>query len=171
MNSIREFLDPLQARWRGLPQRDRYALASLGAFFAVVLFYLLVWSPLHVGLTRLREQLPATQAQLARMREQAMFVENLRRTAPAAANAQNVNPLAAVEQAADRNGLRDKLKQIEATGTRGVRIQIDGAAFTAVTAWLVDLRKSGLRAESAVFEKGATPGAVNARITLTGAGL
>jgi len=171
MNSVRELLDPLQARWRALPQRDRYALASLGAFFAAVLFYLLVWSPLHIGLARLREQLPATQVQLARMREQAVLVENLRRTAPAATNTQNVNPLTAVEQAADRNGLRDKLKQIEATGTRGVRIQMDGVPFTAVTAWLLDLRKSGLRAESAVFEKSATPGTVNARITLAGAGL
>ena len=161
-------LEPLRARWRALAPRERRALRVLSAFFGVVLFYVLVWSPVQSNLTRLRAQLPAEQSRLARMREQSALVANLRRSQPANSS---VDPLSAAQQAAERLGLRDKMKRIEADGARGVRVEIEGASFNAVTGWLTELqRQSGLRAENAVFEKQSTPGTVTARITLRSSG-
>lgn len=45
---------PLWHRWQHLPPRDRLALALLGGFLALVLFYLAVWSPVAARVERAR---------------------------------------------------------------------------------------------------------------------
>ena len=79
------------------------------------------------------------------------------------------NPAAAVGQAAERQGLRDRLKRTDAEGANAVRVQIEDAPFAALMAWLAELQQqSGLRAESATLERGANPGTVNGRLLLRG---
>src|SRR5439155_1537464 len=79
------------------------------------LFYLLVWSPVESGLAKARSRLASVQAQLARVQEQAARVASVRAaprvTLPA-------NPAAAVGQAAERQGLREQLKRVDAEGVR-----------------------------------------------------
>ena len=102
------------------------------------------------------------------MKEQAALVAKVRgapRVAPPA------NPAAAVEQTADKHGLRGQLKRVDAEGAGRVRVQLEGASFSALTAWLAELQQQGgLRAESATFERHANPGTVNARLLLRSQG-
>jgi general secretion pathway protein M len=76
----------------------------------------------------------------------------------------------AVGQAAERHGLREQLKRVDAEGASAVRVQIEDAPFAALMAWLVELQQSGLRAESATLERHANPGTVNARLLLRAQG-
>lgn len=162
------WIEPWRARWKALGERERRAAILLGGFLGVVLLYLLVWSPVRSGLSGARARLSSVQAQLVRVREQAALAEKLRgapRLAPSG------NPVSTAEQAAARHGLREQLKRIDPDGSRGVRIQIEGAPFAAVIAWLVELQQQGgLRAESASFERHANPGAVNVRLVLRAQG-
>jgi type II secretory pathway component PulM len=67
--------------------------------------------------------------------------------------------------------LREQLKRVDAEGAGAVRVQIEGASFTALIAWLVELQEqTGLRAESATLERHANPGTVNARLLLRAQG-
>ena len=86
------------------------------------------------------------------------------------ASAPPANPAAAVGQAADRHGLREQLKRVDAEGASAVRVQIEDAPFPALMAWLVELQQAGLRAESATLERHANPGTVNARLLLRAQG-
>ncbi len=67
--------------------------------------------------------------------------------------------------------MRERLKRVDPEGVRAVRVQIEEAPFVAVMAWLNELQQqSGLRAESAMFERHPNPGTVNARLLLRAPG-
>lgn len=161
------WIEPWRGRWNALGARQRRTASVLAAFFGVVLFYVLIWSPVEGGLARSQERLRTAQAQLAQVREQAALVESLRAAprveAPADAGS-------AVQQAAERNGLREQVKRVDADGTRSVRVQIEAAPFPALMALLVELQRAGLRAENATFERNPKPGTVNARLLLQAQG-
>jgi type II secretory pathway component PulM len=159
--------EPWRARWTALGARDRRVASVLAGLLGAALFYLLVWSPVEGGLARARERLVSVQAQLARVQGQAALVASMRATPRVTASA---NPVAAVGQAAERHGLREQLKKVDAEGASAVRIQIEGAAFPALMAWLIELQQAGLRAESATFERHASPGTVNVRLLLRAQG-
>jgi general secretion pathway protein M len=161
------WIEPWRARWNALGARERRVLTGLAGFLAVVLFYLLVWSPVQSGVAGARARLASVQGQLAQVREQAALVASVRNTPRVTPPA---NPVAAVEQAAERHGLRGQLKRVDAEGAGRIRVQLEGASFSALTAWLAELQQAGLRAESATFERHAAPGTVNARLLLRSQG-
>lgn len=159
--------EPWRARWNALGARERRVASVLAGFLGAALFYLLVWSPVESGVARARERLASVQAQLARVQEQATLVASVRAAPRASLPA---NPAMAVGQAAERHGLREQVKKVDAEGTSAVRVQIEDAPFVALMAWLVELQQSGLRAESATIERHANPGTVNARLLLRAQG-
>jgi general secretion pathway protein M len=160
--------EPWRARWEALGARERRVASALAVAFGAALFYLLLWSPVESGLAKARTRLASAQEQLARVQEQAALVAKVRaapRVAPLA------NPATVLGQAAERHGLREQLKRVDAEGTDAVRAQIEGAPFTALMAWLIELQEqTGLRAESATLERHANPGTVNARLLLRAQG-
>jgi general secretion pathway protein M len=162
------WIEPWRAQWKALGARERRTFAALAVVLGAVLLYLGVWSPVQSGIVRARERVASTQIQLSQVREQAALVERARNaprpTLPSDA-------AAAVGQAAARYGMRERLKRVDPEGVRAVRVQIEEAPFVAVMAWLNDLQQqSGLRAESATFERHPNPGAVNARLLLRAPG-
>jgi general secretion pathway protein M len=161
------WIEPWRARWRALGARERRVLTALAGFLAVVLFYLLIWSPVRSGLAGARARLASVQVQLAQVQEQAALVARVRGAPSVTPPA---NPAAAVEQAAEKHGLRAQLKRVDAEGAGRVRVQLEGASFSALTAWLAELQQGGVRAESATIERHATPGMVNARLLLRSRG-
>ncbi len=162
------WMEPARARWNALASRERRAAALLAGFLGAVFFYLLLWSPVQGGLAYARTRLATVQVQLAQVQEQAALVEKMRSTPRSTPPS---DAAAAVEQTAQRHGLREQLKRVESEGAGRVRVQIEGAPFLALTAWLAELQQqSGIRAESAMIDRHANPGTVNARLLLRGQG-
>jgi general secretion pathway protein M len=161
--------EPARARWKALGARERRVASVLAVSLSAALFYLLVWSPVENGVVKARTRLASVQTQLARVQEQAAQVASVRAaprvTLPG-------NPAAAVGKAAERQGLREQLKRVDAEGANAVRLQIEDAPFQALMSWLVELQQQfGLRAESATLERSANPGTVNGRLVLRAQGV
>ena len=162
------WIEPWRSRWNALGARERRVASVLAAFLGVALFYLLIWNPVESGLARSRERLSFVQTQLARVREQAALVASLRAAPRAEAPA---DAASAVQQAAERNGLREQVKRVDADGVRGVSVQIDGVSFPMLMVLLVELhRQAGVRVERATIERHSSPGTVNARLVLQAQG-
>jgi len=161
------WIAPWKAKWNALGAQERRAVSVLAVFLGIVLFYLLIWMPVEGGLVRSQARLASVQSQLAQVQSQAALVAALR-----AAPRLEAPPDAgsAVQQAAERNGLREQVKRVDADGAHGVRVQIEAAPFPALMSLLVDLQQAGLRAENATFERNVKPGAVNARLLLQAPG-
>jgi general secretion pathway protein M len=161
------WIEPLRARWKALPPRERRAASVLAVFLGAVFFYLLIWSPIEGGLARSRTRLAQIQAQLAQVQAQAALVASIR-AAPRAEGP--ADAASAIQQAAERNGLREQVKRVDADGTRSARVQIEGISFPALMTLLIELQQAGLRAENASLERHSNPGTVNARMLLQAQG-
>lgn len=158
------WIGPWRSLWNGLPARERQALSVLGVFLGAVLFYVLIWSPVHDGLAKARVRASSAQAQLVKVKEQAALVSTLRSTPRASPPA---NLIEAVQDAAERHGFRSQLKRVDAEGARGVSVHIEGVSLSSLLACLVELQqRSALRAERATLERQASPGTVNAQLVL-----
>lgn len=164
--NLRSKLEPAITAWTRLAPRERAWLSALSVLLGLLAVYFGLWNPLQRSLDRLRVQVPSAQQQLAEMRVQAAVVTRIRAAGVAAPVA---NPLSAVEQAVGRHGFRPT--RIEPDGARGIRLQLDGVAYTSLIACLVELQtQSGIRAETATIEAHSTPGAVTVRLFLRAPG-
>jgi type II secretory pathway component PulM len=164
---LKRRLEPWRRQWNALGSRERRALSVLGAFFGVLLFYLMLWLPVQGGLSRSQARLASAEAQLAQVRSEAAFVAGLRAAPPGEPPA---DAGAAFQEAAEHNGLKEAVKRVDAEGARSVRVQIEAAPFPALMSLLVDLQKRGLRAENARFERNPKPGTANANLLLQARG-
>lgn len=165
---LRAELEPYLARWRALPPRQRLVFGGAGALLGVILFYLLLWSPMTSNIARLREAVPQDRQKLAVMRAQSKEAAQLR-TSGAALAKRGGNILATLEQAASARGLRQNITRMEPEGASGAHVTLEGAHFNALLSMLHDLQtQSGVRLENATLESHAEPGHVNARLTLRG---
>lgn len=160
-----EWIQRGAALWRGLQPRERLIVGGGGAALGVLLFYLLLWAPLHRDLTRLRTDVPKAAEQLAWMRTQAARVNQLRAAAPTQLKSGGL--LGFVEQSATAFNVKQNIKRIEPEGSNAVRLVVDGVSFNNLVSWLANLHKQGgVRVDNASFEGQSTPGIVNARLLL-----
>ncbi|MHB8428482.1 MAG: type II secretion system protein GspM, partial [Acidiferrobacterales bacterium] len=138
----------------------------LGGF----LFYDLLWAPVEHDLHELRVEVPRDRARLTIMRAQALQVSQLR-AGGMIGHASSGAILATLEQSAASYGLKQALTQMEPDGTSGARLVLQGVAFNTLVTWLNALQAhNGVRVESAAINAKATPGVVDAHLTLRGPG-
>jgi general secretion pathway protein M len=157
------------AYWRALGARERLIVTAGGAVALVLLLYAILWLPLQHDLDRLRADLPRAREQLLWMRAQEGRVKVLRAAASPAV--QSGGLLSFVEQSSTAYSIRPNIKRIEPQGANSVSLAIDGVAFNSLVEWLANLQKQGgVRIETASLEPLPTPGVVNARVLLRGAG-
>ena len=165
---MNEFYQRALGYWRGLGQRERLLVGAGGALVAILLLYALLWTPLQRDLDRLRANLPREFDQLQWMRAQAARIKVLRAVPPVVPSG---GLLTFVEQSAQAYNIRPNIKRIEPQGANTVSLAIDGVGFNSLVEWLANLQKQGgVRIENASLEPQPTPGIVNARLLLRGAG-
>jgi general secretion pathway protein M len=161
---------PLRERWTALPPPARQYI-KLGALVLVpVVLYLALWLPMQRQVGSMRAKIPQAREQLALMRVQAVQVTQLRATAPTG-TAPIGNLPTFVEQLATTHGLKGNVKKLEAAGKNGVAMTVENVSFNGLLSFLGDLQKqAAISVESAAFDAQATPGIVNAQLTLRTAG-
>ncbi len=156
-------------RLRSLPPRQQIIYFGSAAALLLIL-YLSLWLPMLHELSRLRTTVPREKAQLAQMQVQAMEVNQLRASGRLSMSGGNL--LATLEQSATASGLRQRISHMEPDGANSARLALDGVDFNALITWLANLQsQGGVRVDKATFDPLPTPGTVNARLTLRGAGV
>lgn len=164
-----ELLQRGQVWWRALQPRERLLIGAATATITLLLLYFVLWAPLNRDLARLRVETPKAAEQLAWMRSQAGRVKQLRAGAPSQVKGGGL--LSYVEQSATTFDVKPHIKRLEPEGNNAVRLVVDGVAFNTLVTWLANLHKQGgIRIDNATLEAQATPGVVNARLLLRGAG-
>lgn len=165
--TLREQWVSYQARWRGLDPRERRVLAAGGLVAAVLLGYLLIWSPLSTSLHHLGQAVPRDRARLLEMRHEAQTVAQLRRQAPPTSHA---NLMSILEQSATQAALRQQIVRMEPSGAHGARVVFDHVDFNTLVGWLASLQLQGIAVRRAAIDHGQAPGQVSATLLLSEAG-
>jgi general secretion pathway protein M len=164
---MRELWAKVQTFLAGLQERERRMVTWGGLAAAVLLFLGLIVLPLYAGAARVERRVEQKRADLTWMRSVA---EEVRAAGPGAAGG-GQSLIVIVDESAHTAGLGSALTGTQPSGTGGVRVRLEGAAFDTVVAWLASLEQQyGLRIESATIDRGAQSGIVNASVILRNAG-
>lgn len=152
MESLREW-------WRGRAERERAVLLGGGVALFLMVLYAFVWDPVRTEHERLREALPALRAKAAQFDANVQEVERLgRRGGEARASGGGA---AAVESAAERAGIRARIKSIEEGPAARVQVTLDALPYEVLVRWIADVAGSaGLAVDSVELRSGGTPGIV-----------
>ena len=161
-------LDEIRNWYQGLQQRERQLVLAASAVIIITLLYLIIWEPIHQGI---EEQTQKYQTQidiLDWMQTAAAEVRTLQASGAAKKQTNSSQPVTLlVENSAATAGLKPYLSKLESTSEKGARITIDTASFDQLLLWLSTLQSQyGITVSSANLDRNATPGAVNARMTL-----
>ena len=167
MNHYKELV---LAWWANLQARERLIVAVGGIALALILFYLIVWSPLQSSVMRLNAVVPQDRMKLAQMRAQAQEITQLQGHGGTGV-AHTDNLLSTLEQTATSRGLRQAITRMEPEGNNGARVAMDEVSFNNLVSWLADLQTQGIRIEDAAVQKKTTAGMVSARLSLRSGGI
>ena len=160
-------LTTVQQRWSALNMRDQRT-ALIGVALAVpMLVYLAIWQPISKTEQQARQAELAMSKQLDEARNLAVQLRSQPASAQAgAAGATRLAPLPAVEAAAREFNLSAALKRRESESGNGVRLVFEAAAMQDLLRMLESLSsKQGMQVTTAQIDP-ASPGRVNAQISL-----
>ena len=150
----------------GLSARERNLVYLAAALLAAALVYLLLVMPLNGMHRRLESRVERKSGDLAWMRQVAPQVTAAAAAGTAPASTESLVVL--VDRSARAAGLGAAVRDQSPSGSRGLRLRLEGAPFDVLVAWLASLREQyGVEVESASVDSTPTPGLVNASITLT----
>lgn len=159
---MKPYLEQLRAWWSALAPREQKIVGAGGFALALILLYLALWEPL--GKAR-----HSRERELAEARALATQIETLganRGAAPAAVTGAGQSLLTVVDQSAKASTLKP-WSTLKPDGDSTVRISFEDIPFDKLVRWLNDLQvRYGVRVDNADIDRQATPGLVNARVTL-----
>ncbi len=155
----------LQQLFGNLNTRERQVLALGGVVLVVILVWALIWVPWHDELRRLRVQVPAKQATLLWMQEQAELATPL--LSLQNRGAQNDVPLLTiVESTATNVKMRNMIRRMSPGEEEGqVKVWLTDASFDDWLLWLEQLRKEAVEVVSTTISRNEG-GKVTIRMTL-----
>lgn len=160
-------MDELKTWYQSLQQREQHILAVGVVFVVITILYLAVLNPYLNSRKRLETDIADRQSQVAWMVPAASQLQALRGQQASGIPA-GQSLLAVVSRAAGDAGFGAAVKQAQ-TGTDGsVRVQLQGVAFDNVIRWLGTLRRQyGISVKQMMAQKNASPGNVDATLTLS----
>jgi type II secretory pathway component PulM len=148
-----------------LNARERQVLALGAVVFMLILVYTLVWAPWHDALRRLRIQVPAKQATLSWMQEQAKQAKPLLKLGNNKSK-NDVPLLTVVETTAATAKMRNVIRRMSPGDQEGqVKVWLTDASFDSWLLWLEQLRTEAVEVISSTISR-SEGGKVTIRMTL-----
>ncbi|MHB1567275.1 MAG: type II secretion system protein GspM [Acidiferrobacter sp.] len=154
MNLWRQGVAALATQWRTRSAPQRQMIARAAMVLLPLLFYLLVWAPLHDRVDYLQHAVPRAHRRVALMRREAQQVQKLQRYVGQAPTGTAL--LSAIEQEAQTAMISAMLTQLSPRGQYKAQAVFSGVPFNALVRFLADLRGHGV----AVRRVELTPAAV-----------
>jgi general secretion pathway protein M len=154
-------VDRLRAWYSGLEPREQKTVAW-GSIAALALIVVVGTLQLHAAVARVGKRVDQKRSDVAYI--QAVLPEL--RAAPVPQGGDQ-SLVIVVDRTTRDAGLAMHLRGTEPAGMNALRARFEGAPFDATVVWLVRLqREYGVRVQAAALERTATPGVVNATVTL-----
>ncbi|MCM2680885.1 type II secretion system protein GspM [Echinimonas agarilytica] len=150
----------MRERWEQLQPRERQLVAGMGVFFGLLLFYVLVWEPLHDGVEQAQQRVETQQDNLIWMQRSAARVILSRDTKPSAASKVSGSISQRINRTASQ--LNIKLSRIQPQKDE-VNVRIDSVDFNSFMTWVQTLEKQRVAVVSADVSRGDLPGHVEVR--------
>lgn len=154
-------LEKLRSWYAGLEPRERKSV-TWGAIGGAVLVLLVIVLQLHAAVDRAERRLEQKRADVAYIQS---VLPELRAAPVPQGGDQSL--VVVVDRTTRDAGLAMNVRGTEPGGPNELRVRLEGASFDASVNWVLRLqREYGVRIAAASLERTATPGVVNASVTL-----
>lgn len=158
--------DQLRNWLAGLAPRERNLVYAAGGLAIIALLYLLLVLPITTMAAKRAARVEQKTADLAWMRQVAPQVAAA--AAAGAADGSGESLVVLVDRTGREAGLGGALRDQSPSGDQGLRLRLEAASFDVLVVWLASLQQQhGVKVEAATIDATATPGLVNASLTLT----
>jgi general secretion pathway protein M len=150
----------------GLAPRERNLVYAAGALAIIALLYFVLVLPITTLAAKRAARVEQKTADLAWMRQVAPQVAAAAAAGAAAGSGESLVVL--VDRTGREAGLGGALRDQSPSGDQGLRLRLEAASFDVLVVWLASLQQQhGVKVEAATIDATATPGLVNASLTLT----
>ncbi|MGH8283557.1 MAG: type II secretion system protein GspM [Gammaproteobacteria bacterium] len=161
------YLQQLRRWFMTLGKRERWVLGGGAVILIIFIIYAGILSPYINHRRALTAQVQAQRILLAWMRPAARQIESLRGSQPASLPGGSL--LSAVNTSVTGAGLSNALQQAQQASDGSVHVQFSGADFDSLVHWLGTLHQLyGVVPSDVTVTRGASPGLVDANLTLQG---
>lgn len=158
--------DQLRNWLAGLAPRERNLVYAAGGLAIIALLYILLVLPITTMAAKRAARVEQKTADLAWMRQVAPQVAAAAAAGTAAGSGESLVVL--VDRTGREAGLGSALRDQSPSGDQGLRLRLEAASFDVLVVWLASLQqRHGVKVEAATIDATATPGLVNASLTLT----
>jgi general secretion pathway protein M len=158
--------DQLRNWLAGLAPRERNLVYAAGGLAIIALLYILLVLPITTLAAKRAARVEQKTADLAWMRQVAPQVAAAAAAGAAAGSGESLVVL--VDRTGREAGLGSALRDQSPSGDQGLRLRLEAASFDVLVVWLASLQQQhGVKVEAATIDATATPGLVNASLTLT----
>jgi general secretion pathway protein M len=155
-------MNALRAWYAGLQAREQRMVAIGGIALALLILVGGILLPLQTAVSSAQSRNETKRQDLAWMRAHAAEIRAAGNQLPPDSAEP---PVVIVDRVGRAAGLTDALRGTQPNGS-GVRVQLEGAPFDVMVAWLATLdQRYGLSIESITVDRTAKPGLINASIT------
>ena len=162
-------MEQLRQWWDGLAARERRTLSLGGIALGIILFYFLVYQPIHARSEQLEHDLQAQQELAAYLRQAQQELQQLGGMAaePVQGNGSDQALFALADQSARQAGLGQVLRRVEPSGQGGARVNFERIAFDDLVRWLATLSEQhNVTATVVTLRTGELEGRVDAQLVL-----
>jgi general secretion pathway protein M len=158
--------DQLRDWLAGLAPRERNLVYAAGGLVIIALLYFVLVLPITTMAAKRAARVEQKTADLAWMRQVAPQVAAAAAAGAAAGSGESLVVL--VDRTGREAGLGGALRDQSPSGDQGLRLRLEAASFDVLVVWLASLQQQhGVKVEAATIDATATPGLVNASLTLT----
>ena len=158
--------DQLRNWLAGLAPRERNLVYAAGGLAIIAVLYILLVLPITTMAAKRAARVEQKTADLAWMRQVAPQVAAAAAAGAAAGSGESLVVL--VDRTGREAGLGSALRDQSPSGDQGLRLRLEAASFDVLVVWLASLQQQhGVKVEAATIDATATPGLVNASLTLT----
>ena len=158
--------DQLRDWLAGLAPRERNLVYAAGSLVIIALLYFVLVLPITTMAAKRAARVEQKTADLAWMRQVAPQVAAAAAAGATAGSGDSLVVL--VDRTGCEAGLGAALRDQSPSGDQGLRLRLEAASFDVLVVWLASLQQQhGVKVEAATIDATATPGLVNASLTLT----
>lgn len=152
-------MNTLLQKFRQLSEREQRLVVLVAAFMALLLFYLLVWSPLNQSVQRNQAAIESQQELLSWVQQNANRIIQLKQSGSTASRF-NGSLTQAINQSANQNDIM--ITRMQPQGDQ-LQVWVDEADFNKVLTWLEAIENQGIVILDADFSETSTPGKIRIR--------
>ncbi|ALT00062.1 type II secretion system protein GspM [Lacimicrobium alkaliphilum] len=152
-------MNPILQKFRQLSEREQRLVVLVAAFMAMLLFYLLVWSPLNQSVERNRTAIENQKELLSWVQQNANRIIQLKQSGGSASRFTG-SLTQAVNQSANQHDIMITRMQPQ---NEQLQVWVDEADFNKVLNWLEAIESQGIVILDADFSETSTPGHIRIR--------